>query len=105
MPDICCKEKIENQLELLKACKERLGKARAPKTDSVGHPQTCDDPDVCLGIAHVSGKAPLSGQGVWQIHNVSAPFTPRNLRAKRADTLCIYQTLPDTGATPKHTSG
>ena len=27
-----------------------------------------------LGIAHVSGKGPLSGQGVWQIHNVSALF-------------------------------
>ena len=30
-----------------------------------GHPQTCVYPDVCLGIAHVSGKAPLPGQGVW----------------------------------------
>ena len=28
-------------------------------------PQTCVYPDVCLGIAHVSGKAPLPGQGVW----------------------------------------
>ena len=37
-------------------------------------PQTCVCPDVCLGIAHVSGKVPLPGQGVWQIHNVSAPF-------------------------------
>ena len=35
---------------------------------------SCVYPDVCLGIAHVSGKVPLSGQGVWQIHNVSAPF-------------------------------
>ena len=34
-------------------------------------PQTCVYPDVCLGIADVSGKAPLSGHG------------------KRADTLCI----------------
>ena len=42
--------------------------------DVVGHPQTCVYPDVCLGIAHVSGKVPLSGQGVWQIHNVSALF-------------------------------
>ena len=25
----------------------------------------CVYPDVCLGIAHVSGKVPLSGQGVW----------------------------------------
>ena len=31
----------------------------------IGHPQTCVYPDVCLGIAHASGKVPLSGQGVW----------------------------------------
>ena len=31
----------------------------------VGHPQTCVDPDVCLGIGDVSGKAPLPGQGAW----------------------------------------
>ena len=43
---------------------------------TIGHPQTCVYPNVCLGIAHVCGKAPLSGQGVWQIHNVSAPFAP-----------------------------
>ena len=29
-----------------------------------GHPQTCVYPDVCLGIAHVSGKVLLPGQGV-----------------------------------------
>ena len=40
----------------------------------LGHPQTCVYPDVCLGIAHVSGKGPLPGQGVWQLHNVSALF-------------------------------
>ena len=33
--------------------------------DTFGHPRTCVYPDVCLGIAHVSGKVPLSGQGVW----------------------------------------
>ena len=49
-------------------CRFSLGKK------TIGHPQTCVYPDVCLGIAHVPGKAPLSGQGVWQIHNVSAPF-------------------------------
>ena len=43
----------------------------------LGHPQTCVYSDVCLDIAHVSGKGPLPGQGVWQIHNVSArPFVP-----------------------------
>ena len=43
----------------------------------IGHPQTCVYPDVCLGLAHVSDKDPLSGQRVWQIHNVSAPFALR----------------------------
>ena len=32
---------------------------------NLGHPQTCVYPDVCLGIAHVSGKGALSEQGVW----------------------------------------
>ena len=40
----------------------------------IAPPQTCVYLDVCLGIAHVSGKAPPSGQGVWQIHNVSPLF-------------------------------
>ena len=64
---------------------------------------------MCLGIAHVSGKVPLSGQGVWQIHNVSARFAPGICKAKRVDTLCICQTpcpergtLPDTWEIPKH---
>ena len=37
---------------------------KLPK-DRIGHPLTCVYPDVCLGIAHVSGKALLPGQGVW----------------------------------------
>ena len=57
-----------------------------------GHPQTCVYSDVCLGIAHVSGKAPLPGQDtqcicpfrltdslgrIGQIHCVSArPLVP-----------------------------
>ena len=45
----------------------------------IGHPQTCVYPDVCLRIAHVSGKIPPPGQGVWQTHNVSAPFAAGNL--------------------------
>ena len=28
-----------------------------------GHPQTCVYPDVCLGIAHVSGKDPFPDKG------------------------------------------
>ena len=77
-----------------------------------GDPQTCVYPDVCLGIGHASGKAPFLGQGVWQIHNVSAPSPQGICREKGADTLCIYQapcpereTLPDTWTIPKHTSG
>ena len=34
------------------------------KWRKMGHPQNCVCPDVCSGIAHASGKAPLSGQGV-----------------------------------------
>ena len=54
-----------------------------------GYPQTCVYPDVCLGIAHVSGKAPLPGQGKREIHNVSALSPYTFLGAKRADTLYL----------------
>ena len=55
-----------------------------------GHPQTCVYPDVCLGIAHVSGKAPLSGQGEKGRYTMYLPFSPQGIcRAKKADTLCI----------------
>ena len=78
-----------------------------------GHPQTCVYPDVCLGIAHVSGKIPLPGQGEKGRYTMYLPFSPyRFLGAKGADTLRICQTpcpgrgaLPDTWAIPKHTSG
>ena len=76
-----------------------------------GHPQTCVYPDVCLGIAHVSGKTPLSGQGVWQIH-VSAPFALQIPWGEKGRYI-VY--LPDPlsrergftryMAIPKHTSG
>ena len=49
-------------------CCGSISKAQVARTSlsvCIGHPQTCVYPDVCLGIAHVSGKAPLSGQGVW----------------------------------------
>ena len=63
----------------------KTGKSLPPQKkdfpDSIGHPQTCVYPDVCLGIAHV-----LPGQGVWQIHNVSALFAKGICRAKGADT-------------------
>ena len=77
-----------------------------------GHPQTCVYPDVCLGIAHVSGKAPPWDKESGR-YTMYLPFSPHRIcRAKRADTLCIYPTpspeggtLPDTWAIPKHTSG
>ena len=58
---------------------DRILKTSTKSAENVRAPLTCVYPDVCLGIAHVSGKVPLSGQGVWEIHNVSAPFAPRNL--------------------------
>ena len=67
---------------------------------SVGHPQTCVDPDVCLGIAHVSGKASRDkGFGRYTMY---LPLSPQGIcRAKRADTLCIYQTpCPERGTLP-----
>ena len=70
-------------VEILEIREIPPGKVRDKKGgvqfSNVKDPQACVYPDVCLGIAHVSGKAPLPGQGVWQIHNVSAPFAPRNL--------------------------
>ena len=70
---------------------------------------------MCLGIAHVSGKV-LSrdkGSGPSARYTMHPPLSPQGIcRAKRADTLCIYQkpcpergALPDTLAIPKHTSG
>ena len=78
-----------------------------------GTPQTCVYPDVCLGIAHVSGKAPLAGQGGLADTQCICPFRPKeSVGQKGADTLCIYHApcpergaLPDTWAIPKHTSG
>ena len=59
-------------------------------------PDLCLPRCVCLGIAHVSGKVPLSGQGVWQIHN--APFGPTDSLGR---TLCICQTpCPERGTLP-----
>ena len=99
---------------------ERKYLCRGPKTGAFGkpcfkkfgHPQTCVYPDVCLGIAHVSGKVPLPGQGVWSIHNVSALFALQIAWGERGryivylpDPLSGRGTLPDAWAIPKHTSG
>ena len=45
----------------------------------IGRPQTCVCPDVCLGIVHVSGNAPLSGQGVGRYTMYLPLFAARNL--------------------------
>ena len=44
---------------------------------------------MCLGIAHVSGKAPLSGQGASQIHNVSAPFALQIPWGEKGQIHCV----------------
>ena len=44
---------------------------------------------MCLGIAHVSGKVPLPGQGVWQIHIVSAPFLPTDCLGRKGQIQCV----------------
>ena len=84
------------------------GPTRTPTL--IGHPQTCVYPDVCLGIAHVSGKVPLPGQGVWQIHNVSAPFALQIPWGDKGRYIVYLPdpfpcpergTLPDTWAIPK----
>ena len=44
---------------------------------------------MCLGIAHVSGKVPLSGQGVWQTHSVSVPFRPTDSLGQKGQIHCV----------------
>ena len=46
---------------------------------NLGHPQTCVYPDVCLGIAHVSGKVPLSGQGKRGRYTMYLPSPPQGI--------------------------
>ena len=49
---------------------------------TIGHPQTCVYPDVCLGIAHVSGKVPLPGQGI-------CPFRPKQSVGRKGQIHCV----------------
>ena len=56
-----------------------------PAAPPIGHPQTCVYPDVCLGIAHVSGKAPSLGTREKRRYTMYLPLSPY----KGADTLCI----------------
>ena len=59
---------------------------------TVGHPQTCVYPDVCLGIAHVSGKALSRDKGSGG-YTMYLPLSPQGIcRAKRGRYI-VY--LPD----------
>ena len=54
----------------------------------VRHPQTCVYPDVCLGIAHVSGKAPLPGQGSRR-YTMYLPFRPKESVGWKGQIHCV----------------
>ena len=55
----------------------------------IGHPQTCVYPDVCLGIAHVSGKAPLPGQGEGADTQCICPFRPKESVGRKGQIHCV----------------
>ena len=55
---------------------------------SIGHPQTCVYPDVCLGIAHVSVKAPLPGQGALTDTQCICPFRPTDSLGRKGQIHC-----------------
>ena len=79
----------------------------------IGHPQTCVYPDVCLGIAHFSGKSLLSGQGKRGDTQCICPFRPTDSLVRKGQIHCVSARflvlregpLPDTWAIPKHTPG
>ena len=81
--------------------------------EKFAHPQACVYPDVCLGIAHVSGKAPLSGQGKGADTQCICPSRPKEIVGRKGQIHCVSAlfpcpergALPDTWAIPKHTSG
>ena len=54
----------------------------------IGHPQTCVYPDVSLGIAHVSGKVPLSGQGPVDTQCI-CPFRPTDSLGRKGQIHCV----------------
>ena len=63
---------------------------RIPEFDpKFGHPQTCVYPDVCLGIAHVSGKAPLPGQGGLADTQCICPFRPKESVGRKGQIQCV----------------
>ena len=90
-----------------------FGKHAVIFTEIIGHPQTCVYPDVCLGIAHVSGKVPSLGTRGLVDTQCICPFRPTDSLGRKGQIHCVSTrplvpregTLPDTWAIPKHTSG
>ena len=67
-----------------------LTKARLLKHDFPVHgPETCVYPDVCLGLAHVSGKVPLSGQGGLADTQCICPFRPKESVGQKGQMHCV----------------
>ena len=54
-----------------------------------GHPQTCVYPDVCLGIAHVSGKAPSLGTRGLADTQCICPFHPKESVGRKGQIHCV----------------
>ena len=64
-----------------------------PEALILGPPQTCVYPDVCLRIAHLSGKVPSLGTRGLVDTQLYLPLSPQGIcRAEGADALCICQT-------------
>ena len=82
-----CRRKAREKLEKKNADRDGFG------WHGHEHPQPCVYPHVCLGIAHVSGKGPLPGQGVWQIHNVSALFAQGICSMRKGQIHCVSTRL------------
>ena len=59
-------------------------------------------PDVCLGIAHVSGKAPLSGQGKRADTQCTCPFCTKESVGQKGQIHCVSALFPcpERGALP-----
>ena len=55
---------------------------------SLGHPQACAYPDVCLRTDSVSGKAPLLGQCIWWMP-LPLPLCPKESVRAGGQTLCV----------------
>ena len=78
------------QSELTEFCAELTEFAVKLSEFSFGYPQTCVYTDVCLGIAHVSGKGPLSGQGAKRVDTQCiCPFRPTDSLGQKGQIHCV----------------